>query len=188
MKKLLLTLALFISAAASISCSTLQANTTVIADDAIIQVAHTSTSAVYSTTFNTKDTARRVNITQAAKSINGTVVHPGQEFSFNQTVGPTIKRRGYMAGRIFVNGKDSMGYGGGVCQVSSTLFCAVQTMGLKTTERHAHSKPVYYVPKGYDAATSYGVIDYKFVNNKSFPIIIETAVNGDKLIVSIRAY
>jgi len=143
---------------------------------------------IYSTTFDEKDEARRVNITQAAKSINGTVVQPGQEFSFNQTVGPTIKRRGYMAGKIFVNGKTKLGEGGGVCQVSSTLFCAATLMGLKTTERHPHSKPVNYVPKGYDAATSYGVIDYKFVNNFHFPVIIEAAVEGNTLTVLVRQY
>ena len=144
--------------------------------------------AIYSTTFNINDKARRVNITQAAKSINGVVVHPGEEFSFNQTVGPTIEKRGYLKGKIFVNGKESMGVGGGVCQVSSTLFCAVTIMGLETTERHPHSRPVKYVPKGYDAATSYGVIDYKFVNNQPFPVIIEAAVEGNTLTVLIRQY
>jgi len=154
----------------------------------IFQVAQTENSATYSTKFNANDTARRVNITQAAKSINGIIVQPGQLFSFNTAVGPTIKNRGYLAGRIFINGKDAMGFGGGVCQVSSTLYCAALTLGLQTIERHPHSKPVNYVPKGYDAATSYGVIDYQFLNNKNYPIIVEAFVNGDILTVSIRIY
>jgi len=150
--------------------------------------ARNSYHAAYSTTFCVNDKPRRVNITQAAKSINGIVVNPGEEFSFNRAVGPTIEKRGYLPGRIFINGKDAIGVGGGVCQVSSTLFCAAINMGLKTTERHAHSKPVYYVPKGYDAATSYGGKDYKFVNNKHFPVIIETFVDGDTLTVAIAKY
>jgi vancomycin resistance protein YoaR len=113
---------------------------------------------------------------------------PGGEFSFNEAVGPTIKKRGYLAGKIFVNGRTAMGYGGGVCQVSSTLFCAADKMGLLTTERHYHSLPVNYVPKGMDAATSYGVIDYKFVNTKDFPIIIKTLTKDGKIHVGIFEY
>ena len=140
----------------------------------------------YITYFNEKDEARRVNITQAAKTIDGSVVKPGEEFSFNNTVGPTTKARGYMEGRIFINGKDAKGYGGGVCQVSSTLHCAVVNKGLKTTERHPHSKRVKYVHEGFDAATSYGGKDYKFVNNKNYPVIIRAFVEGNKIVVRIE--
>ena len=141
----------------------------------------------YITYFDVNDEAKRVNITQAANSINGSVVKPGEEFSFNKTVGPTTKARGYKEGRIFIDGKDAMGYGGGVCQVSSTLYCAVINKGLKTVERHSHSKPVKYVHEGFDAATSYGGKDFRFVNNKSYPIVIRAFVDGGSVVVRLSA-
>ncbi len=141
----------------------------------------------HSTTFNIKSKGRANNIKKSAQSIDERIIMPGETFSFNEAVGPTVKRRGYLEARIFVDGKDSKGYGGGVCQTSSTLYNAVLKAGLKVTERHPHSKSVEYVEKDKDAATSYGDIDFKFENNMPVPIKILAKTNEDKLQVSIMA-
>lgn len=130
----------------------------------------------YSTKFNVKDKGRTNNITVAANSIDGTVLQPNEVFSYNNAVGPTIKRRGYKVARIFKNGKDGKGYGGGVCQVSSTLYNAAELFGMEIIERHPHSKEVKYVPKDRDAATSYGGVDLKFKNTQAYPVKIEASV------------
>jgi hypothetical protein len=139
----------------------------------------------FSTEFGDSIAARKANIALASKSINGAVVQPGEIFSYNDTIGPTTQGNGYQKAGIFVNGKQSFGYGGGVCQVSSTLFNAVQRAGLEVIERHNHSRRVTYVPKGKDAATSYGVIDFRFRNNMSYPVSIESSVSGSKILIKI---
>jgi len=141
--------------------------------------------AFHETTFDAKEKNRGINITRASKSINGAVVQPGETFSFNDTVGPTIKRRGYEKSIIFVDGKKSEGEGGGVCQVSSTLHNAALGAGMTIVERHDHSLPVNYVEAGKEAATSYGVIDYKFKNEKSHPVRINSSVKDGTIRVSI---
>lgn len=139
----------------------------------------------YSTKFNAKDKARSNNITIAANSINGVVLQPNEVFSYNNTVGPTIKRRGYKMARIFKNGQDGKGYGGGVCQVSSTLYNTADDFGMEIIERHPHSKEVKYVPEGRDAATSYGGVDLKFKNTMPYPVRIETSVSDGVLTVDM---
>lgn len=141
--------------------------------------------AEYTTGFDTPKSARGKNIKRAAEAINNKVLQPGEVFSFNDTVGPTNKKNGFHLARIFVNGKDSKGYGGGVCQVSSTLFNAIEKLGLQITERHNHSKEVFYVPKGKDAATSHGTIDFKFKNTLQFPIKINSFTKENKVTVEV---
>jgi len=141
----------------------------------------------YETKFGLKATARNVNIALAAKLIDNKIVRPGEIFSYNETVGPTTKANGFKSAQVFFKGKKSYGYGGGVCQVSSTLFNAVEKAGLKVIERHSHSLPVDYVPKGKDAATSHGGIDFKFENNLDKPVRIDSYV--DKAgIVGVKLY
>jgi len=140
----------------------------------------------FSTEFKNATKSRSHNIRRASASIDQTVITPGETFSYNNTIGPTSKANGYMLGRVFVKGKDSKGYGGGVCQVSSTLYNAALEAELEITERHPHSKAVGYVEEGKDAATSYGSVDLKFVNNKSFPIKINSYVETDKITVAIE--
>jgi vancomycin resistance protein YoaR len=139
----------------------------------------------YSTEFSDGAKARNTNITVAAKSIDGVVVNPGQVFSYNDTIGPTTKNNGYKKAQIFIRGKKAYGYGGGVCQVSSTLYNAVEDAGLKVIERHQHSRTVEYVPKGKDAATSYGVIDFKFQNTLSHPVTITSEVKDGTVCIKI---
>ena len=139
----------------------------------------------YTTKFSAEPKARNENISHAAKTIDNTVIGPGETFSYNATVGPTTKNNGYKRARIFVRGKKAFGYGGGVCQVSSTLYNAAAAADMEIIERHSHSLPVEYVPKGKDAATSYGGIDLKFKNTRSYPVEIDTKVTENSVTVQI---
>lgn len=141
----------------------------------------------YSTSFENGSAARQSNIEIASKAIDKKVVGAGETFSFNDAVGPTKKETGFKLARIFIKGKDAKGYGGGVCQVSSTLYNAAKEAGLPIVERHPHTKAVSYVPEGGDAATSYGYKDLKFTNNKSFPVMINSRVDNGKIIIEITA-
>ncbi len=140
----------------------------------------------WTTAYKDATKSRAHNIELAAKSINDKVVEPEGTFSFNEAVGPTSKARGYMLGRIFIKGKDAKGYGGGVCQVSSTLFNAVDQAGLEIVERHTHSKAVNYVEEGRDAATSYGGKDFKFKNNQPFPVLIKCGTENQTVTVILE--
>lgn len=121
--------------------------------------------------------ARYKNISLACQSINNTVLWPGQEFSFNETTGPRTPERGYLPAPIILSGSFGMGYGGGVCQASSTLYNAALQANLTITERHRHSKPIHYVPPGKDATVSYGDQDLCFKNNRARPVVIKTSIN-----------
>lgn len=122
---------------------------------------------------------RANNVELAAQRINGVVVQPGQSFSFSQTILPRTAANGYVVAPIFVSGKVSTGTGGGVCQVSSTLYAAMLNAGLPATERHAHSRQVDYLPAGYDATIAGNSLDLKFTNVYSQPLLIQaSAVNG----------
>jgi vancomycin resistance protein YoaR len=124
---------------------------------------------------------RLTNIRLAAGSINNTIIWPGAVFSFNEVVGPRTPERGYLPGPIILLGSSTMDYGGGVCQVSSTLFNAAINAGIKISERHGHTKPVGYVPAGRDATVSYDDLDLKLINNRSGPVIIKAGVSGSKV-------
>ena len=139
----------------------------------------------YTTKFSSAPKGRNENISHAAKSLKGVVIQPGEVFSYNKTLGPTNKENGYKRARIFVRGKKAYGYGGGVCQVSSTLFNAAESAGMEIVERHNHSLPVEYVPRGKDAATSYGSVDLKFKNSLSHPVKIDTAVTENSVTCKI---
>jgi vancomycin resistance protein YoaR len=139
----------------------------------------------YVTYYNANNQKRSYNILLAAKAINNQVVFPGQTFSFNQVVGKRTKNKGYLPAPIIVKGELSEGIGGGICQVSSTLFNAVDHSGLKITERYSHSKSVPYVPQGRDATVSWYGPDFKFVNKYTQPILIKAKTYEGKLIVSI---
>jgi len=140
------------------------------------------------TSFSGGKQARKDNITLATSKINNTIIKPGEVFSYNETVGPTGKKQGFRLARIFVRGRNSQGYGGGVCQVSSTLHKAALDAGLEIVERHPHSKKVTYLPAGQDAATSYGGnADLKIKNNKPFDIKIETCADNELVTVVLLA-
>lgn len=145
--------------------------------------------ASYSTPIIDNQASRVNNIELAAAKLNNTVISAGEEFSFNNTVGRRTEAKGFEEAPIIIrtkNGpKKGYGVGGGVCQVASTLYNAVEKVGMEITERHLHSKDVGYVPDGKDATVSYGSVDFKFRNNRSHPIMLKSYVDNGSLTVSI---
>lgn len=144
-----------------------------------------TTLASYATTYSTKAANRASNVALAASRINGTVIPPGETFSYNQTIGDTTLKNGYKVASIYENGKTSEGVGGGICQVSTTLYSAVLYADLKVVERRNHSLTVAYAPKGQDATVSYGAIDFRFQNNMNYPVKVVASTGGGKVTVSI---
>ena len=133
----------------------------------------------YTTIYDAGNSNRAHNIALAASTINGTVLLPGESFSYNGTLGNTTKEKGYKEGGAYVGGKVVQAYGGGICQVSTTLYNAVLYANLEIVERHNHSYAVSYVPAGRDATVAYGGKDFKFKNNRNYPIkIVANAKNG----------
>lgn len=133
----------------------------------------------YTTIYDAGNTNRASNIALAAKTINGTILLPGETFSYNGTLGNTTKEKGYKEGGAYVGGKVVQAYGGGICQVSTTLYNAVLYANLEIVERYNHSYAVSYVPAGRDATVSYGGKDFKFKNIRNYPIkIVANAKNG----------
>lgn len=128
---------------------------------------------------------RLVNINLATATINNTLLWPDKTFSFNEVVGPRTPERGYLPAPIILMGGNSVDYGGGICQVASTLYNAAEQAGLEIFERHSHSKPVHYVPEGKDATVNYDDLDLKFSNNKEGPLIIKSGVSGSRIWVQI---
>lgn len=139
----------------------------------------------FSTNILDKSWSRINNIKIATKTINGYIVKPGETFSFNGVLGERSKEKGYKKAKAIVNNKRVYEEGGGVCQVSSTLYNSVQQAGLEVLERHSHTKEIHYLPLGQDAAVAYGSLDFKFKNTKSYPIKIEVYVMDYKVIASI---
>jgi vancomycin resistance protein YoaR len=137
------------------------------------------------TTTTTANKDRNKNIELASSALNGLILQPGEEFSFNKTTGERSLAKGYRPAGAYVNGVLVEEPGGGVCQVSSTLYNAVVFAGLTTTERHAHSYEPTYVTPGEDAMVSYGGPDMKFINNSSSAIAIRTSFADRSLKISI---
>lgn len=137
--------------------------------------------AQFSTRIYSTDSARQNNLEITSKKLNGTVVKPNETFSFTKTVGPSTAAKGYEEADIYdSNGNKIKGYGGGNCQISSTLYNAVEKVSsLKVVEKHEHSNTVPYVKEGHDAAVAYGSVDFKFknTNNFSIKILVETSKN-----------
>lgn len=131
---------------------------------------------------------RTENVRLASSFINGLILGPGEEFSFNERVGPRIKERGFRVAQIIAGGGFRPGVGGGVCQVSSTLYNAVRLAGLKITERHPHSLKVAYVPDGDDATVYYGSKDFRFANNSSSIILLRAKVVDLKLQILVYGH
>lgn len=163
----------------NIIVSTNQANNT--SNSSSSKVANKSEEllAQFSTRIYSTDSARQNNLEITSKKLNGTIVKPNETFSFTKTIGPSTTAKGYEEADIYdSNGNKIKGYGGGNCQVSSTLYNAVQKVSsLKVVERHEHSNTVPYVQEGHDAAVAYGSVDFKFknTNNFSIKILVETS-------------
>ncbi|MGM0919931.1 MAG: VanW family protein [Bacillota bacterium] len=128
----------------------------------------------YKTTFNPSVAGRSTNIAISSNAINEIVLGPGDRFYFNLIVGERTPARGYQKALEIVNKEFVEGIGGGICQTSSTLYNAVAKAGLEIIELHHHSKAVGYVPINQDATVSWGGYDFKFMNNKDYPVIIKS--------------
>ncbi len=121
------------------------------------------------------------NIEIAVEAIDGTLLSPGETFSLNKTVGRRTKARGYKEAPVFVDAKKVEGIGGGVSQVTGTLFNAAALAGLKIEEVHPHSRPVAYLGLGRDATVAYGQKDLRFTNNTNAPVYISYTFRGQRL-------
>lgn len=136
----------------------------------------------YSTTYSPSG-GRGSNVEHAANKLDNMVLMPGDEFSYENAVGPVIQSNGYTYAPVISGGKLIQGIGGGVCQVSSTLYNTMLNSGILPTERRNHSKPVSYVPRGLDATLASGSIDYKFINTLEYPIVINTSCSNGNLTI-----
>ena len=141
--------------------------------------------AEFSTDYSKSSAERKHNILLAAKSLDKTFLDVNGEFSFNRAVGARTEKRGYKTAKIIVDGEFVEGMGGGVCQVSTTLYNAAIRAGLKITEFHAHSLSVSYVEPSMDAMVSFGSADLRFKNLTHNPVIIRTFADGNTLTVKV---
>lgn len=134
--------------------------------------------ATFSTKYDKYYTNRVKNLELAGRKVNGTILYPGEEFSYNKVVGKRTVANGFKEAHVFAGGKVVDGLGGGICQVSTTLYNTVLMSDLKVTERKAHMMHTGYNEPGKDATVVYGSIDFRFVNNRKTPIKISMEVKN----------
>ncbi len=140
----------------------------------------------FTTSYRTSGSSRSANVQNGAALINGTVLYPGEEFSTYETVAPFTQANGYYMAGSYLNGRVVDSLGGGICQVSTTLYNAVLEAELEVTERHNHSMIVSYVDPSADAAIAESAgKDFKFVNNLDYPIYIEGLTENKKITINI---
>lgn len=143
--------------------------------------AFTDKLATFSTNYDASNINRNNNLVLAAEKLNGTIVNPGEEFSYNKTIGERTISAGFKEAKAYANGDVVLDVGGGICQLSSTLYNAVLLSNLNVTERHSHYFKTAYVSAGRDATVSWGTVDFRFENNRKYPIKIE-ATAGDGVV------
>lgn len=141
--------------------------------------------ATYSTTYASSNYNRSTNIYLAAKSVDGTVLMPDETFSYNETLGQRTVAKGYKEAGAYVNGQVSSEVGGGICQVSSTLYNAALLCNLEIVDRKNHSFEPSYVPAGQDATVSWKSPDFKFKNNRAYPIKLSATAGNGRVIFRI---
>ncbi|MYL70696.1 hypothetical protein GLW00_07535 [Halobacillus litoralis] len=154
-------------------------------DSELLATIRTKQIGQYVTYFNKNNQERSHNIRLAAEALDSHVVFPGEVFSFNKVVGKRTVEKGYKKAPVIVKGEVSEGIGGGICQLSSTLFNSVDKAGVKIMERYSHSKRVPYVPEGRDATVSWYGPDFTFKNPYNQPILIRSKVYGGQMIVKV---
>lgn len=143
----------------------------------------------FSTQITDKTPERLNNIKLGVEKLNGAIIKPNEEFSFNNQIGPRTEDTGFKKAIIFDgHGNKIDGYGGGVCQISSTLYNAVLSAGLPVTERHEHSRNVPYIEQGKDASVSYDSEDLKFKNTSNSNLKITANTDNDTLSISIESF
>lgn len=125
------------------------------------------------------------NIKLAADTLNGFGLASGEVFSFNEVLGDRTKEKGYRDAAVIVKGEKEEGCGGGVCQVSTTLYQAANSAGMTIIERNSHQKEVPYAGQGEDAAVNYGSLDLRFKNNLDFDVRFEVYIENEMVIAKI---
>ena len=141
--------------------------------------------ASFATDLTARSPAQAHNIRLAASKLSDFILKPGEIFSFNEKIGPYSQESGYQPERSYLYHQTVLSFGGGVCQVSSTLYNAVRDAGLEVLERVPHSADVKSVPPGWDATLAYGVADLKFKNNGDSPIKLQVAIAQNQLKIEI---
>lgn len=184
MRKIFLLLLIFLTA-----CSTIENETTQEKNRALRQNQKYEEREITLGEATTKiiDTGenRVLNIKKACESVSGSAVFPEKEFSFNKMTGPRSRENGYKNAPVIVEGEKSYGIGGGVCQVSTTIYIAALNANLAITEHHKHSEAVMYAPYGNDATVVYGAKDFKFKNNTNNTLYIYVWATEDKVTAKI---
>ena len=134
--------------------------------------------ATCTTTYITSKVGRTTNLKLASSKINGYVLMPGETFSYNDVVGERTVEAGFQMAGVYSDGQEVDGLGGGICQISSTLYNIVVKSNLEIVERENHLFLTGYLPAGQDATVVYGSIDFKFKNTRDYPVKIESSVGG----------
>ena len=139
----------------------------------------------FSTRYDASDEDRTTNLEIACQKLNGTVIMPGETFSYNETLGPRTYAAGYRNGKIYENGQVVDGLGGGICQISSTLYNAALMSDMEIVERRNHQFVTSYVDEGRDATVVYGSTDFRFKNTRTYPVRLVASAKGGVATVSI---
>ena len=129
---------------------------------------------------------RLTNIRVANAAIDGLVLLPGEEFSFNETVGMRTAEAGFKLAPALANGQFYQALGGGICQVSSSIYSAIRDSHILVLERHPHGRPIAYLPWGRDATVAWGYLDMRFENNTDYPLRISAELDGRRLTVQVH--
>jgi len=141
--------------------------------------------AIFSTSLGSSSRDRTHNIDLARQAVDGVVLMPGDVFSYNELVGPRTSARGYRVAPIISQGDYDLGIGGGICQLSGTLYNAALLAGCEIVTRHRHAFPIGYLPSGRDATVAYGALDLRFKNTHASPVLVESRLYERRLYVSI---
>ena len=139
----------------------------------------------FSTRYDASDKDRTTNLVIACQKLNGKVIMPGEIFSYNATLGPRTYAAGYRNGKIYENGQVVDGLGGGICQISSTLYNAALMSDMEIVERRNHQFVTSYVSEGRDATVVYGATDFKFKNTRTYPVRLVASAKGGVATVSV---
>ncbi|MEN9202023.1 MAG: VanW family protein [Thermostichus sp. DG_1_6_bins_120] len=140
----------------------------------------------YVTSLQQRSSSQIHNIRQAAQALDGVYIQPEATFSFNRVVGPRRLERGYLPAPVFMVAETVDSLGGGICQVSSSLYNAALLAGLEVVERHPHYTAVESVPAGLDATVWYGLADLRLRNPFPWPVRLRVNIRGQNLVVTVR--
>ena len=141
---------------------------------------------VFTTRYDAGNVSRTTNLSIACSKLNGYVIQPGEVFSYNKVLGKRSVENGYREAAIYTSNGVENGLGGGICQISSTLYNAVLMANLEIEERHNHSYTTSYSDPGRDATVAYGSLDFKFKNTRKYPVKIEAYIKSG--VATIRIY